>query len=88
VAWYYQRVDRLKQIVALAVKQGIDSTHAGFADFILKAAAAQGLTPKTARGYVTTLLDAYRHDRWKAFLVYNPYVEKEEAEKWLSAHTR
>lgn len=88
MAWYYQRLDRLKQIVAIMVKHNMDITQVGFADAVLKAAAAQGLAPKTARDYVTTLLDAYRHDRWKAFLVYNPYLEKEEKEQWLSARTR
>lgn len=87
MAWYYQRLDRLKQIVAVLVKNDICGTETRFCDSVLNIAATQGVRTATARDYVAVLLRAYRHDRWKSYLLHNPYIEKEEAEKWISAKT-
>jgi len=87
MAWYYQRLDRLRQIVSQAVKLDKKPTDTGFADFVLGSIACFGLSPACARGYIETLLQAYRHDKWKSYLQNNTYLTEEEKQKWLDVNS-
>lgn len=88
MAWYYQRLERLRYIIAYLVLRKITPRNNNFADVVQQAAAAQGLRPATAKEYTETLIKAFNHDRWKAYLNNNKYIEKEEAQAWINANIK
>jgi len=88
MAWIQGRLDRLRQIVALSIKGGWDPTRIGFADFVLRSASDFGISPKTARTYVVTLVEAFRHNKWLSYVRYNHYLTEEEKQNWMKQHSQ
>jgi len=83
------REERVLQLVALCVHNGknpYDTT--GFADFVIRAcASAFGSTRRSARDYVSTLIESYRFNKWKNYVKENLYLTPEEREAWLNVHS-
>jgi len=86
LAWYYQRLDRLKQIIAYAVKNNIKGTDTKFASCVIQVCASFGIHKKTGREYLETLITAYKFNKWKSYLIHNKYIEKEDVENWINAN--
>lgn len=83
MAWISARLDRLRRIVAECIQRGVTPQTTGFADHVLRISASQAISPKTARTYVRTLIDAWGYNRWRSYIKYNDYIPKEEQDQWI-----
>lgn len=79
-----ERFSRLHEIVAVAIKNQITPQKIGFADFVIRFAESKyGVSKSTAKSYVITLVDAWRHDRWITMVRDNPNLTPEEKREWM-----
>lgn len=88
MSWISERLDRLRQIVAEAVMNGIDGESVKFADFVLMKASCWGLAPNTSRTYIDTLMKAWNYNHWITYVQGNNYILEEKKEKWIQKHKR
>ena len=83
MSWVQERLDRLRQIVASCVKNGMYPDKAGFHFFVSGLiSSSYGLTPRTVKNYIKTLIDAWKFNRWDSYLSNNGYVSHDEVEAW------
>lgn len=76
---------RLKQLVAVCVKKGLNPKKTMFCNFILQVTAVYyQFSKRTAKQYVDILIRAYHFDKWNSLVTNNPYLEKEEQNKWIT----
>ena len=50
MSWIYNRLDRLRQIVAECIRRDLSPSKVGFADFVQHISASFGVTPQTTKG--------------------------------------
>lgn len=80
---HLEREDRIKQLVALCVKNNRTPRQTGFADLIHQLSATRFFVVKaTATGYLHTLIQAWRMDKWRTFVKDNSYLTVEEKTEW------
>jgi len=84
MSWIQARLDRLRQIVAVCLKNNLNPNVTGFSDYVINYIASNyGLRPQTAREHVKTLIDAWHHNAWNSYIKHNPYLTEEEKQKWI-----
>lgn len=78
------KLDRIDQVIALCVKNGMTPEKNTFASFVIKTCCIRfGLDESTARSYLRTIITAWRGDRWKYNVKGNGYLSPEETKKWI-----
>lgn len=87
MAWIQDRLDRLRQLVATCIKNGKFPDKVGFADHVIGYSASMfGLSPRTAKSYLKTLIQAWNYDHWIAYVKNNDYLNEKERQEWISRH--
>jgi len=81
---FYERLDRIEQLLAIMVKNNITPLKNTFTDIIIRVSASRfGASRKTAKGYSQVLIDSWRMDKWKRMVKENGYLKREEKENWF-----
>jgi len=75
---------RLRQLVAVCVKKGLNPKKTMFCNYILQVTAVYyQFSKRTAKQYVDILIRAWHFDKWKSMVENNEYLEKEEQNEWI-----
>jgi len=84
MAWIQARIDRLRYLIALLLKERVNPKSPVLANRVMEILSAEfGLRPQTAKQYSETLKWSWRRNRWLSYIKDNPYLSKEEQEKWI-----
>ena len=82
-SWYFQRIDRLRQIIAECVKRKLTPKKIGFANHIQSIVADFGLTPETVKGYIWNIMQSWNRNYWASYIKNNDYLTEEEIKEWI-----
>ena len=81
---YYERQDRIEQLLAIMVKNEITPRRIAFTDIVIRVSAMKfAVFLETAKEYAQVLIDAWRADKWESMVKENGYLTSEEKEKWF-----
>jgi len=84
MAWIQARMNRLRYLVAVLLKEGVNPKSAVLGNRVIEILSAEfGLRPQTAKEYAETLKWTWRRNRWISYIKGNPYLSKEEQERWI-----
>jgi len=82
--WIQERIDRLRRLVAVLIREGITPQHSLYGTRVLQIACGEfGVREQTAREYTRTLAYAWQRYRWTNWIKHNPYLTKEEKEEYI-----
>jgi len=88
MSWYYDRLDRLRRMVAECITKDLNPSKVGFADYITHLGASFGLRPSTVKEHIISLVEAYHYDAWVSYVRENAYIPKEKQEDWFLKHIK
>jgi hypothetical protein len=77
--------ERITTLVAVCVKNKVTPQKTAFADFIIRACASlYAFEKRTSRAYVDVLIQSWRFDRWKSYVMQNVNLSMEEQQAWMT----
>lgn len=89
MAWTERRNDRLRQIVAELIREGVTPRHSLYANKVHQIACGRfGVAVKTAKDYTKILGLAWERYRWINWVRENPYLSEAEREEWIEKNSR
>lgn len=85
MAWISGRIDRLRKIVAILIKEGITPNDLKYGQRVYEIGCGElGVRKVTSQGYAEALGISWRKYRWVNWVRGNGYMSKEERTDWIS----
>lgn len=89
MAWIQGRIDRLRKIVAILIKEGVTPNDVNYGQRVYEIACGElGLRKATSREYAQTLQVSWRHYRWTNWVRGNNYLSEKERQEWTEKYSK